>query len=297
MSKEFYRRCLPHWQLPQATYFVTYRLAGSIPKEVMERVKAQYLAEVEEVSRNSVPGLIGVENAEQRSATLVSRNSVPGLIEVENAEQRSAIHVSRNSVPGLIGVENAEQSSATRVSRNSVSGLIGVENAEQSSATQISPQLQNELAALLKRKKYAAQKRQFKRWDDFLDSNLNEPHWLKQAAIAQLNMDAIQFYDGKQYQLLACTIMSNHIHIMFNLLPGAPELSKVMQDLKRYTALHSNRLLGREGPFWETESYDHIVRDGEFERILAYILNNPVKAGLINTWDAWPWTFCHESLR
>jgi REP element-mobilizing transposase RayT len=271
MSKEFYRRCLPHWQIPQATYFVTYRLAGSIPKAVIERVKAQYLAEVEKVSRNSVPGLLGVENAER-----VSRNSVPGLLGVENAER-----VSRNSVPGLIKVENAELRSATQ-------------NAELRSATQ---QLQKELTALLKRKKYAAQKRQFKTWDDFLDSNLNEPHWLKQTAIAELNMEAIKFYDGKQYQLLACTIMSNHIHIMFNLLLQASELSKVMQDLKKYTGLHSNRLLGRKGQFWEEESYDHIVRHNEFERILAYIVNNPVKAGLIDTWDAWPWTFCHESLR
>jgi len=69
MSKQFYRRCLPHWQIPEATYFITYRLAGSIPMAVVRQIRAQYLEEAEaarkeayelarsEVSRNSVPGV------------------------------------------------------------------------------------------------------------------------------------------------------------------------------------------------------------------------------------------------
>ena len=55
------------------------------------------------------------------------------------------------------------------------------------------------------------------------------------------------------------------------------------QGLKGYTAREANRLLGRTGqPFWQGESYDHWVRDEtEFIRIIAYIENNPVKAGLV----------------
>ena len=40
-------------------------------------------------------------------------------------------------------------------------------------------------------------------------------------------------------------------------------------------------VLGRRGPFWQSESYDHWVRDDkELEGIIAYINENPVKAGL-----------------
>ena len=38
----FYRRNLPHIQPPGASYFVTYRLAGSIPKAVLERLKTEW---------------------------------------------------------------------------------------------------------------------------------------------------------------------------------------------------------------------------------------------------------------
>lgn len=219
MSKQFYRRCLPHWQIPEATYFVTYRLAGSIPMAVVRQMQAQYLQEVEAARKEAY------ELAE------VPRDSVPGVVSADAergfAEQSSATHVPRDSVPGVASA-NVERGFA-----------------ERSSAT-----LRRAVATHLKNKRYEAYKRQFKRWDDFLDAHiLNEPHWLKQEPLAQLNMDAIRFYDGKRYRLLACCIMANHIHLLLHLLPGAPELSKVMRDLKKYTAVHGNRLLGREGVF------------------------------------------------
>jgi len=35
----FYKRNLPHWQEPGAEYFVTFRLAGSLPKKVIQQLK------------------------------------------------------------------------------------------------------------------------------------------------------------------------------------------------------------------------------------------------------------------
>lgn len=41
--KQFYRRKLPHRHSPGATLFVTFRLAGSIPKSVVEQWKQEKL--------------------------------------------------------------------------------------------------------------------------------------------------------------------------------------------------------------------------------------------------------------
>ena len=44
-------------------------------------------------------------------------------------------------------------------------------------------------------------------------------------------------------------------------------------------------------PFWQTESYDHSVRDLlEGQRIRAYIENNPVEAGLAAHAEEYPWS-------
>jgi hypothetical protein len=76
-----------------------------------------------------------------------------------------------------------------------------------------------------------------------------------------------EFYDGKVFDLHAYCIMSNHVHVVFepasksechsDLLP----LHKIMQSLKRHTARQANLILGREGAFWQDESYDRVIRD------------------------------------
>jgi putative DNA methylase len=54
-------------------------------------------------------------------------------------------------------------------------------------------------------------------------------------------------------------------------------------------------LLHRSGPFWQAESYDHWVRDeDELERIVAYIANNPVKAGLVTKPHQWFFCSAHD---
>ena len=45
-EKIYYRRNLPHYQPSYASYFITFRLAGSLPNEVIIKLKEEY--EIEE---------------------------------------------------------------------------------------------------------------------------------------------------------------------------------------------------------------------------------------------------------
>ena len=49
-------------------------------------------------------------------------------------------------------------------------------------------------------------------------------------------------------------------------------------------------MLGLTGqPFWQAESYDHVVGSRtEVERIEAYIIENPVRAGLARSEEEYP---------
>jgi hypothetical protein len=42
-NKIYYRRNLPHYQPPGSTFFVTYRLDGSLPIETIKRLKEEKL--------------------------------------------------------------------------------------------------------------------------------------------------------------------------------------------------------------------------------------------------------------
>ena len=83
--------------------------------------------------------------------------------------------------------------------------------------------------------------------------------------------------------------MPNHVHL---LATAQAHVSKFMRRLKGYTARQANQLLSRTGQaFWQEESYDHLVRTPEeFRNIEAYILNNPVKAGLARSAEEYRWS-------
>lgn len=208
MPSTFYHRKLPHWQPAEATFFVTFRLAGSMPMEVIRRLRENY--------------------------ELVQK----GILEQKDLTQKE----------------------------------------------------RRELA-------YAEQKRLFAATDEFLDTNPNDPHWLKEEAVARMVSDEMKMHDGQWYTLWSYCIMPNHVHVLFALNEKSAALTKIMQNIKSYSAQKANRILGLSGQFWERESYDHVVRkDGEFERIVHYILQNPVKAKFVKEWTDWPFTYLHPDL-
>ena len=165
------------------------------------------------------------------------------------------------------------------------------------------------------KEKFDEWKRQwFRKIEKTLDDAKSGPVWLKDDQIAKVVADSMHYLDGKVYRLDAYCIMANHVHVVFAPLPIQPStvartfslrdneaqtkslryntLSSIMQSLKGYTARKANRLLGRSGAFWQHESYDHCVRNpNELKRIITYVLNNPVKTGLVNEWQKWQWNY------
>lgn len=113
---------------------------------------------------------------------------------------------------------------------------------------------------------------------------------LREHAVAKIVADALHHFDGKRYDLHAWCIMPNHVHVVLATHKEHP-LSGILHSWKSYTALIANRHLGRSGEFWQVEYYDHLIRDAEdFSHSIAYVLNNPSKAGLKN----WPWRWAKQ---
>ncbi|MDX1523893.1 MAG: transposase [Anaerolineae bacterium] len=147
------------------------------------------------------------------------------------------------------------------------------------------------------KRRYQEQKRLFGKWDKVLDAAEEGPVWLQEPEIARLVADSIHYRNHKVYDLEAFCIMPNHVHMVFTPLVKEEKeyhsLSAIMHSLKLYTSREANDLLQRNGGFWQHENYDHVVRDeAEQNRIITYVLNNPVKAGLVQYWEEWPWTYC-----
>jgi len=220
MDKTYYKRNLPHYQPDDAIFFVTFRLANSLPRSVVE--------------------------------DLIKENEI--------LERR--IEMMKDKKEKLV---------------------------------------------LLKDYK----KRYFAKFDQLLDSNISGSMWLKENNIAEIIKDSIHHRDKKVYRLFSYCIMPNHVHMLCgtgkvflekeqvdksNSSDEVYGLTRILQDLKKYTAKESNKILNRKGQFWHNESYDHVVRNvQEFDNITDYIAQNPVKAGLAMNPKDWRFSYVNNS--
>jgi REP element-mobilizing transposase RayT len=126
--------------------------------------------------------------------------------------------------------------------------------------------------------------------DRYLDTTRDGPMWLRQEDVARIVVEALyRGVDSAHYRLAAWVIMANHVHVLLLPLISPPRL---LASVKGASARDANRLLGRTGEtFWQAESYDHWVRNqAEFARIVAYIENNPVSAGLVTRAEDYCWS-------
>jgi len=89
--------------------------------------------------------------------------------------------------------------------------------------------------------------------------------------------------------------MPDHVHLI--LVPlidyDAREiwsLAKIMDAIKGASAHRVNKALGRKGPVWQPESFDHALRASEnLDAKTQYILENPVRHGWVSRWQDYPW--------
>ena len=137
----------------------------------------------------------------------------------------------------------------------------------------------------------------FKIYDRLLDNPSSGPVWLTKDDVAQIVADTLHFYDRKHYDLYAFSIMSNHVHLVVRHIAENYDanfpVTGAMQSIKSFSGKECNKLLKRNGKFWQAESSDRFIRDEEeLERVILYTLNNPVKAKLVKNWRDWPFTYC-----
>jgi len=208
------RRRLPHWYVPGAAHFITYRLHGSLPQHVIDQLKDR------------------------------------------KAEFMNQLRCGR-------------QDSAN---------------------------------------KERAHKQLFAMYDSFLDRS-QDARYLADPRVAAIVRSNLYHRHGSKYYLHAYCVMANHVHVLLQPADafgkeieesgeqgdGVSRRAKITHSLKSYTAHEANRLLNRSGPFWQSEYYDHWVRDeDELERIVNYIAENPVKAGIAQSPQHAYYSSCHD---
>ena len=106
------------------------------------------------------------------------------------------------------------------------------------------------------------------------------------------------FHDHrKKYELYVVVVMPDHAHLIMTPLIDEERskiysLVQIMQAIKGASARAINQNMRRDGPVWQEESFDHIIRSAEgLDAKVDYILRNPVRRGLVKDWQSYRWTW------
>jgi putative transposase len=96
-----------------------------------------------------------------------------------------------------------------------------------------------------------------------------------------------------KFQLDDFVIMPDHLHLLMT-LPGGTSVEKAMQLIKGGFSYRLKREIGYQGEVWQRGFSEVQIRDGQsLLQHRAYILENPVKAGLVDSAEQYPYGYTY----
>jgi putative transposase len=89
------------------------------------------------------------------------------------------------------------------------------------------------------------------------------------------------------FEVSAYCFMPDHVHVLLEATSVDSELSRLMNSWKQHTGYAHAR--GTGSRLWQNGYYDHVLRNDEDRLgIIAYLLSNPLRAGLVSDLSRYP---------
>ena len=102
------------------------------------------------------------------------------------------------------------------------------------------------------------------------------------------------------FEAIAAVVLPDHMHFIWVLPPGDDDFPTRVRLLKSgFTRQMPSAVKdeGRKGErnVWQSRYWEHCIKDSEdLDRHVDYIHWNPVKHGLVDNPDDWPWSTYHD---
>ncbi len=115
------------------------------------------------------------------------------------------------------------------------------------------------------------------------------PLFLDAALTACIVTQFLAAADHCKYAVIVYCVMPDHVHILANGAEGCDGLDVFVKRAKQMAGYHGKRVAGQS--IWQDGYYERVLRDWEDTRtVVAYILNNPVRRGLVRSAQDYPFS-------
>jgi REP element-mobilizing transposase RayT len=126
-------------------------------------------------------------------------------------------------------------------------------------------------------------------------ATISSPLFLAKKGVLEIVIESWLFLQEElSIYIYAICVMSNHVHLIVRAPDHLDEVSpgSLMSRHKAHTSkkIKNHLALAKEG-IWDRTYFDRRIRTGKFNTVMWYVLNNPVKSGLVKDWRDWKGTY------
>ena len=107
-------------------------------------------------------------------------------------------------------------------------------------------------------------------------------------------LKACLHWNGRGWQMYAAVAMPDHFHLVGFMDTGEAgkpiTVASLAKSIKGYSAREINKLRDTKGSLWQREYHDRLLLNVRAVRgAIEYVIGNPVKAGLSEKPEDYPW--------
>ena len=112
--------------------------------------------------------------------------------------------------------------------------------------------------------------------------------FLKNIHVAPASQALIEAAGKRKCDVVICLFMPDHVHVVLKGLEEDSDTYRAMWLFKQKTGyLFSKEGMGK---VWQKDFHDHIIRsEADLANHVRYILENPVRKGLVGSWKEYPY--------
>jgi putative transposase len=114
--------------------------------------------------------------------------------------------------------------------------------------------------------------------------------FMDQASVDCVRTQILRTCSDRDFVELASVFMPDHLHVLLGGTSASSAFLPFMKLMRQRTAMFYRRLTGES--LWQQGYFDRVLRpDDDITAIAQYIMENPVRAGLIGKSEDYP--FCY----
>ena len=118
-------------------------------------------------------------------------------------------------------------------------------------------------------------------------TRLRQTAFLDEATVADTHAQFLRTATAEDFAILAYCFMPDHVHLLVEATADRANFKRFVKLSKQRSGAAYALRVGR--PLWQEGYYDRVLRkDEDVKRVARYMLENPVRAGLVATPTEYP---------